>query len=245
MGYYRSCLSRLVVILLVQLLYVSAEVGWETPGQGFPEVPTEYEQVTDNRLHKIIKYSEYAGAAYCPSSWEVGSIVAFWDPAHGHVASRDEAVVVWSIERRKLIGSHYRAFIAVPKNDDTIIVAFRGARGVPGERQKTRIKHQNVPHWCDICTVQRGYYEQWPMFVTRLLRDKGGLIDQVQANPGRRIMVVGHETGGTLAAIAAAELRMVSELQVPVHGVRPNETLEMVSSKQSQPSHKPDSWGTV
>lgn len=94
-------------------------------------------------------------------------------------------------------------FVATDYTRNLTIVSFRGSASIRSWLSDIILVRVPVDI-CSDCTAHRGFWTSWVDARDRVLQ---AIRAAVARNPGFRVAVTGHSMGGSIASLAAAELR--------------------------------------
>lgn len=102
------------------------------------------------------------------------------------------------------------AFTAYDTIRNLIIVSFRGSLcGDKWKNAKTDLEfaHQDVFHYCDLCTMHRGFKRTYDFFKKPITKNINDIFDKVNSPTKPRVVITGISYGAAIAAIAAYDLK--------------------------------------
>ncbi|KAI1469729.1 alpha/beta-hydrolase [Daldinia caldariorum] len=169
-----------------------------------PVPATHYEISSGNTVTNadvsILKFfSQYAGASYCNSEVDLGSIVTCAENTCPDVtAAGAKVVATFSGHLTDIQG-----FVATDDKNELIVVSIRGTHSI--RNWIADLSFVPLPcHLVDGCLMHTGFHVSWKEIEDKLLK---GVAAAKKANPSYEIIFTGHSLGGAVATVAAGYAR--------------------------------------
>ncbi|KAI1798768.1 alpha/beta-hydrolase [Daldinia bambusicola] len=155
--------------------------------------------VTDADVSTLKFFSQYAGASYCNSEADLGSIVTCAENTCPDVtAAGAKVVATFSGHLTDIQG-----FVSTDEKNELIVASIRGSHSI--RNWMADLSFVPLPcHLVDGCLMHAGFHVSWEEIEDELLE---AVEAAKKANPSYKIIFTGHSLGGAVATVAAGYAR--------------------------------------